>query len=484
MTALLLLLVALVVVAVVAVILKVYLHYTFQDLVVLAFLVFPVVTLVRYDVQFAFMLLGRPYMGYFLFLSIWLVVFLVVRLVSGQGTNLRISALGACLAALFAFGMLSGVVNEGSLLGIGAPLQASLQWVWPFIVIWVLFKSIPNTLVTHERTIISYVIAQGYIAAPLTIFSAIFAEQLGSLLGWEFAPVSKEAGFMRGSTSVGGPVVAGFLLAVAYALCLSQILRRRYTKFYFVGAILCVIAIMFTLSRSALLMLVFVNILMFRGILFRYLGRIIITFLALSILFVSFLFFMPGRYHFGRILSATGHSIVIRSSSAWAAVDAGLEAPVWGKGPGLFYTAVRFPYMEEAVEITVVSGRYSAAEPHNAYLMFFVENGLIGMGLIIAIYVLFIRRMSKGRRLCSVLPAEETVSNTYWAIMLVMAVYALTASTLWLYMRPGTAIWPIIFMGFHHVACMEEETQRVNLYEDSQAYPGAGQGPVSLVGAD
>ena len=470
MTTFLLLLTGLVVVVIGTTVLRIGLGYTLSDMVMLAFLLFPVVTLSRFNILVAFMFLGRPYLGYFTFLSIWLVIFLAVRLASGQHVNLRMATPGVCLASIFVLGILSGLVNEGSLLGIGAPLQAALQWAWPLVVTYLLFKSMPSTLKTHERMVTSYVITYGYVAPLLAIFSSVFRVQLAAILGWEHLRISPEAGFARGVTPVGGAVIVGFLVVPAFALCVAQILRRRRTKFHSIAAILCVVALMFTLTRSAFICLAVVSILMFRGIILRYIGRIAISAFVSAVLFVPILIFMSQKYDFGRLLETGGASVTFRASSAMAAVGAGLENPILGKGPGLFYSAVRLPMPEEGYGTIVVSGRYSAAEPHNAYLLFFVENGLIGLAFLITVYVLFIRRMSIGRMLCNILPQEKPISNAYWAIMVTMAVFALTSSTLWVYMKQATNIWPIVFLGFHHVACMEDEIQQASLYQHEPAY--------------
>ena len=449
--------------------------YTASDFLALGLFLFPVLFLRRWNLTAYIILLGRPYMGFTLALVPLLGGLAVIHFVGGRHSTFRMLGLTACIAGLFLLGLLSGMINAGSAaLALGAPLQADVTWILPLAVAYFGIKAVPCTLEHNERLRLSYVLVFGYLMSILALATALFTRQMSSLFGWHTVWAGTESGFARGFTPIGSTITSSFFSALAYCLCLGEILRKRRVAFHIVGAILCIGALLFSLSRSTMLVLVLVTFLMCWKLWARHTGKIVITLLVLAILAAPVGFALSRRYDFSRFVRA-GRSIRNRYNSAMAAASLGLESPL-GKGPGLFYASVRLPLREKgsgtkAVYDPIIIGDVvSAAEPHNSYLLFLAERGIAGLAIFATLFLLLFQRTRRACRLADWVPSEKMAARAYRAILISIAFFALTDSSPWISVKPALALWITIMMMLHHTQSMEAAVEQGELaaYEEPE----------------
>jgi len=440
--------------------------YGLRDLLVLGMLAYPVLFLGRFGVLVYFFFLGKPYLGFEILAGGMFALFMVVplgRRGSGTYTRLGLAKPAMALTLLGLVGLFSAMVHRPGLDGLGAFLMAVSRWAWPLMVVWAGIRTIPWHPQSHDRLRMSFVLVYGVLTPLIMVTSALFTQELAGIMEWgDKYTHAGVAGFARGWSPLGSTISSGFLVLGAYAFCLAQMLRGRNSLFYGVAALLSILAIGFTLSRSVLAAFVFVNVFMLRGLLRRYMVRIAKVAAAILLVAVPAVVFMAIRYDLSRFVMLGGKSVRLRLSSLAAAFDVVAERPLLGHGMGVLYEVVRLPQGFagiNAMDTIVLGGHYSALEPHNLYLLTLAETGVVGMILLLVAYVAWYWRIRKARRLASGLLGREPLVNADWTLLLVLPFFGLTWSAMFLYARVAMAVWAMLLIGLHHVGCLENEVQ-------------------------
>lgn len=441
------------------IVLVVRLRYNTRHLLVLLFLAWPAVFLGRWNQSFYFFLLGRPYLGYEILTLGWIVLFAVLMLLRPGRMPLRVRGVMWTLAGVCVLGVLSGLLNSPSSMGLGYPLQAQVRWLLPLIAAWLAVKAVPEDLESSRLLRTSFVLVYGLAVPAVVIFSALFVDQLRAIFGWEQRFAEGEAGFVRGWSPLGSPISTGIVLVAAYALCLGQMLRKRSVLFHGVAAGICAIAVLLTLSRSVVIALVLLHLFVFRRQLLRNPGRVLAAVVVLAVLTLPAVMFLSQRYSFGRLANTGEYQL--RLNSALASLEIFAESPIWGQGPGLLYSDVRVPPLlaSSSGGPIVVGSHFSAREPHNMYLLFLVEYGFLGFALLVAMILFFAARLRRARWAAEQLPEEQPMSEALRSMIWVLALFGLTWSSMFIYPKVATAVWAFLLIAMHHATALEAEAE-------------------------
>jgi len=251
---------------------------------------------------------------------------------------------------------------------------------------------------------------------------------------------------------------------------LARLIRKHRVGFNAFVAVLCVIAIFFTLARSVMLSLVLLHLLAFRGILWKHFSRIFIALTVIAILLVPTLLLLGRKYGFERLVATKGASMEIRRYSAIAGLKAGLNKPVLGHGPGILYWDVRQPWGMPGTtkeKVIAIENLPSAKEPHNLYILIFAESGLIGLMLLIGTILFWLHRLRLARMYSELVPDYRLESNAHWSMLIILGVFSLTSASMFIYPKVALTMWLSLLIGLHGAATVENEMLACEQYEES-----------------
>ncbi len=432
------------------------LGYRGRDLLILGFMLSSALFLGRWNEGFYFFLLGRPYMGIGFLVAGWAVVFLLLVACTEWKPNLSMQGIAIIVGIILLTGLLSGMLNAPSSRGIGNPLHAQAIWVLPLLAAYLAAKALPPDVESHEKFQTSYILVYGLLLSSIVIVSALFWRWLTPIFGWERQFAEGGAGFARGWSPLGGPITTGIFLVAGYALCLGRVLRKKAVLVHGLIAALCALAVLFTLSRSVLLAMVVLHLVTFRRLLMRNLGRTVLV--GLVVLMIGgTVVFLSQRFNFERIVS-TGE-IDLRFHSVFASLELFAQSPILGHGPGVLFSDVRVPDLlrESRGSSAIVIGSYfSAKEPHNMYLLFLTEYGLLGLGLLLTMLGIWVHHLRVARDLALADPDREPAANVLWGMAIALMVFGLTWSSMFLYPQASVAAWLFVTLSLHHVAVVRQ----------------------------
>ncbi len=443
--------------------LAVYKGYTFRDLLVLLLFLYPVLFLGRFSVTLKYNFIGHWYLGFELSMVGFLVIFLVVKVLSPDSGKMRLFWPIFLSAILLLVGLFSGLINAAAIRDYGAVLQAGFRWFVPFLVACVAISTLPKTPQFNARLTNSYILVYGVLSPLLILISALFTTQVAQLMGWDPFGISEasDAGFTRGWTPTGSTITSGMLVVFAYAMALTRLIRKEHVGFNAFVAVLCVMAVFFTLARSVMLVLILFHLLMFKDVLWRNFSRVVVSFLVIVILLIPSLIVLSHWYSFERFLMKQRESIQLRWSSLQAGLVVASEKPVLGQGPGLLYWDVRQPWgmpgttMERVITIRNLP---SAKEPHNLYVLAFAETGLVGLAILGAVLLYWLHRLKIAKIYSQMyMPEFGLDASAHWSMLISFLVFCLTSASILLYPKVSLTMWVALLVGLHAAATIESE---------------------------
>lgn len=251
---------------------------------------------------------------------------------------------------------------------------------------------------------------------------------------------------------MGTGISSGILVVAVSVLCLQNIFQKRRFVFHSVIMGICLVGVLLTLSRSVFLAWILGHFLMLRSHIFKHFRRIVLFFSLLTLFAAYPVYSLVKTYDFSRLMQFSFEGS-LRESSLWAAIEAGAERPALGHGPGVLYEQVRLPLTLRQGDMRqdFISGRLSALEPHNVYVLVFAERGLAGLVVFLAIIVCLGKRLlldcELTRYFC---PHEYPGAQAYFIIAVTASLYCVTWSSFLLYPKAALSFWLLMFMMLHH----------------------------------
>ncbi len=258
--------------------------------------------------------------------------------------------------------------------------------------------AIPS-LKLSKRRVLMCIRGMVLLGAATGLLMAVFglaADLFVGLLGWvQAAPGTLD--LARGRTPLGHPntVAAVLQMLLVTAMILGLRSRDRFWRpFYLLSAAVMVMGILFSLSRAALSVTVFMVLLVLAYLLVAEkrlrLGQMVlgVLFTGLLVLIGAYLF---TNYDFSRFWSRKyfeDASVERRVDSMNTALLVWRDHPLFGSSPGSVYLRQEIdpenlPDGRDHVgEVVVYRGNITAVHPHNMYLAALAEFGLLGGGLL------------------------------------------------------------------------------------------------------
>jgi hypothetical protein len=129
-------------------------------------------------------------------------------------------------------------------------LTALGKWVPGFLACLLGISILPGTHSCFKRLETYYLVVSGFVVAPQLILTAL---NLGS---WDTYASDDCAGFLRGWSTLGSGITTGWFLCPALFLALRRILLKQRNAMVFLVTGTILVACLFTLSRSVMLLLV------------------------------------------------------------------------------------------------------------------------------------------------------------------------------------------------------------------------------------
>ena len=452
--------------------LVVYKSYTLRDLLVLGLLLYPILFLGRFSTALKYNFIGHWYLGFELSMVGFLALFIVVKVLSPDSGKMRLFWPIFLSGVLLLIGLFSGLVNASAIRDYGAVIQAGFRWFVPFLVACAAISTLPKTPQSSARLANSYILVYGILTPLLILVSALFTTYVAQLMGWDPFGLSESAGsgFTRGWTPTGSTISSGMLVVFAYAMVLTRLIRKENVGFNAFVAVLCVLAVFFTLARSVMFALIVFHLFMFKGILWRNFSRIAVSLALIIIFLVPSLIVLNHWYSFERFLMKERESINLRWSSLKAGLTVSLEKPALGLGPGLLYWEVRQPWgMPGTTRERVITIRDlpSAKEPHNLYVLAFAETGLVGLAMLGVILLYWLRRLKAARMYSEIyVPELELDARSYWSMLISFAIFCLTSASILIYPKVSLTMWSALLIGLHCASTIESETLAVEQSSD------------------
>lgn len=304
------------------------------------------------------------------------------------------------------------------------------NWFFTFFQLWVLVWLAGELLDTpekHRHFMWLYCIA--------TLISALIAIQQGNL-GGEIDPATRVYGLAQGANTA----ARYFVVAMVFLNYLRTVSPNRLIRLFTVGgAIVTLIGVFFTVSRTSIL-LVFVAIglmvLLQPGLSHRFqLGAVFVIALVV-------LWFLAGNVF--DIVKAIAPAIAGRTDTVglrFALWKAGwrmwLDHPFQGVGVGMFPRQLRF-YGQDLMAPLFWKG----AVAHNMYVQILAETGLVGFGIFATLLISSLRNFLRAGNITD-LPILS-LRNVWLVAFLVMLIGGITKTDqadkmLWLAI--GTSVY-------------------------------------------
>ena len=448
--------------------LHVFARYQVRDLMVLAFLGWTALYLSRWDLWAAQNILGRPYPGIYIYLSIFLILLLLFRLPFGLRPSLRMG-LVLLIPAVFVFlTLVSGAAN-GASRGIPAAIQVITIFGVPMLTTAMWVDIVPRTPDASRRLRISFILLCGLMAPLMVIVTSIAPNLFGSLLGWAKSAADQTRGF----SPIGTAIATGMVVVMAFGMAMHEVVGNR-KRIFIVILVLTGVAAMFSLARSVVLMLFIFNAVYFALTMRRHAVRIVVLLAIGAIVSLPIIYKLQQRYTFERLTMVGGASMDIRSSSALAAGKAMAQRPLFGHGPGLLYEEVRtdwlLPSANRHKKSTVVMNLPSAMEPHNVYLLIGAEHGLPALLVFCLFLAVLWRRSQLPAKDAD--PSEQSISAMYCALWFASGVMLLTSSSVMLNAQTSVFFWLFAFSGVHWRVSVEAAHRRQPAVSPQPVRPG------------
>ena len=373
--------------------------YGSRDLAAASALFATLLFLSRFDAMLYTRLFDRPYPGIVVFMLLISVGLGLYRALTPTRRPRKMQwVMIALLFGIFAYlAILSGLVNRAGE-GVAAALQALALCGMPILLAAQVISVTPQTTTGVTKLRWTIILAAGVLTPIALLATSLFADLLGRLLGWnQFAVMAgRSTGFVRGWSPLGGAISTAVAMVLAYGLAMHEVVGRGRRRFIPV-LVLIGLAMLFTLSRSAILMMVVFHLAYFRKSLFQRPARTMAVLAAVSLVLVVALTQLSSRFSFDRFTQIRDASSEVRASSALAALSLVFDAPLLGQGPGLVYEEIRTTWLEprelgsakitDDGQLLLLENHLSAMEPHNLYLYLAVEHGWLALGCFLGLFI-------------------------------------------------------------------------------------------------
>lgn len=422
--------------------------YRLCDLLVLGFLTFVTLYLSRLDLLLITTIGGRPFVTFHWLLLGTAIVLGFARLLFKQSPRLGYAPIFGLVGLFILLGLTSGLVNGGTE-GFAAAVQVMVIALLPLIVAALWVDLVPRMAVHSRRLRLGLILLGGVLTPFLLVSSAIAPNLYGALLGWSAVTAERTAGFVRGWSPLGSPISTGMIMVLAYGFAMHEVIAHR-KRIYCVVLLAVVVAALFTLSRSVVLMLLIFQLIYSWSVVRRHAVATFAIGIAGVIVLVPVLWVLQERYSFERLIRVSDASIEIRGSSAVAALRTSAENPLLGQGPGLIYEELRTDWVTGERRLrhqTVVRGEVSAMEPHNVFLLLAAEHGWLAMIVFAAILVSLWRRVRISKWLVN--EADRSASLMFNALWLSSLAMLLTYSGPLVNPQASVLFWFFAFSGLH-----------------------------------
>ena len=426
-----------------------------RDLMTLAFLLSVGLFLSRFDQMLAFSVMERPLLGIHIYLAS--VALLLGILLGMRGVVLnRYRRYMYLLLAVWGFLALASGLIQAGLDGLVAAVQILCIAVPPLIVASQITDFYPRTLDGNRRLRLTVVLLAGLVTPLIMLMTAVFTDAIGAAMGWRTQIPGADAGLVRGWSPLGSTISSGGLVIVAYGICLHEFITTRRPIFVMV-AILNIVAILVTLSRSVLLSFILFHVVYWLLWAKRQRSGRSLFLPAVIAATISALAVVQGVFTFERLVQTDDLSLHLRQSSAAAALHASLQEPLLGAGPGLLYKEIRTSWLLKMdggfkQRFMLVGDQISAMEPHNLYLLIASEHGWLA--LLIFAAVMAIPLIACWRALAR--PRIAGLASLYIALWISLGVLMLSNSDPLLSAQFAFFFWLLAFLGLHAAGLAHE----------------------------
>ena len=194
----------------------------------------------------------------------------------------------------------------------------------------------------------------------------------------------------RPSLMLGSSITVSYYLIITMPIIhfiILNVKERIWKNIAYIVFFLCILSVTLLLSRLAFLVMVVLLILF----LFRIKSARRRVILLLSVIIFGGIFIWINDYNIQRLF--LGFSDDSSSLSRFDALEVGWIAfrnnPITGTGMGQYYIRTFENNM------TVIYGRDSLVDPHNVYILFLSETGIIGTGIIIIGFIFLVKHFFK-----------------------------------------------------------------------------------------
>jgi len=425
--------------------------YRWRDLLVLWFLATIALYLSRFDQQVQIPIHDRTYVALHAYLLGVAAALGLLRWVARQTPRLGYTSLFVLLSLFAMLAVVSGLVNR-AVDGFSSAVYVLVVVLLPLIVAALLVDCIPRGEGDQRRLRVSFILVIGVLTSSIVVGSAIAPNLFGEILGWSTLAASRQTGFVRGWSPLGGPIASGILLVFAYGLAMHEVIGGRRRR-YIAVLLLVGTALLFTLARSVMAMWLLFHIVYFWSAIRRHTARVLGLIVVVGFLSIPLLWQLQPRYSFERFFVFGGKSTELRASSARAALAASVKNPILGQGPGLLYEEIRRSGPVTAGggarrwKTTVVADQISALEPHNLYLLLAAEHGWIALALFVGLLILIWRRIRIRSQLLG--DHDRSVRSALNALWISTFVMLLTSSAPLVNPQVAVFFWFFAFTGLH-----------------------------------
>ena len=292
----------------------------------------------RFDLFVSLDLFGRPYRGVLLFAGVLALALGAMRKLYPQRPNLDLYPVIGLGIVFTYLSVLSGLIN-GGWDGLGSTLQVLTFIFAPMLLGGSIAAIIPRTPEGAARFRLTFALLGGLATAAAQLLVTLFLPLIAGVLGWDLPGMSR-LDTVRGWSPIGGPIDTGFVMVLAYGFMLHEVIGRG-RKIYAIGMAILFVSLLFTLSRSAVIMLLVLHLVYFWRLLWRRPAMVLAVGAASLVIGFGAIGLLEQRYDLSRLVSTSDESTSVRAGSAMAALEVSLESPLFGKGPGLLYTDIR-----------------------------------------------------------------------------------------------------------------------------------------------
>lgn len=412
------------------------------------------------NVRFVFFIGGRPFTGQMIFITLLLVFFAVFRVFFSGHQTLADRWLFMFVSFFVAVTLISGLINGSNsvraITAVVAPLQTLIFTIVPMLLAFIIIDLLPRDRLAFQRVVSSFILLCGVLLPYLMLSMAAGGGFIGRFFGWQIE--AQASGFAGASTVLGGRITSGMLVVLAYGFSLCRLLQTKKVRFL-LPLVLCAMAILFSLSRSALAVMIIFHIVFLGRIIRKHIGRVILLTIVGCVFAVIINRFLPEQYNFDRFFLRGDESSAIRMSGGKGAWMAFLSAPVLGHGPGLLYDVARTSFLFAAPGkydvpgYIIIEGYASPLEPHNTYAFLAAEYGFLGLVIFIG-YMIRLWRMTRIGALRKYVGNEdELYSITFNAIWISFFFGMYTHSIQLMNIKACFIFWLFAFSGVHWFHC-------------------------------